>query len=41
MGLDAEGQAHFLCDNCKDSFYNVVPHFEDAVIAEETAEAAA
>ena len=33
MGLDSTGQAHFVCDNCKDGLYNVVPQFEDVVDA--------
>jgi hypothetical protein len=26
MGLDSNGQAHYLCDNCKDGFFCVHPH---------------
>ncbi len=28
MGLDSRGQAHYVCDDCKDSLYNVVECFE-------------
>jgi hypothetical protein len=26
MGLDSNGEAHYLCENCKDGYFNVHPH---------------